>query len=179
MISCAKALTGAYMPLSALLVSERIYASMRAQSAKLGTFGHGFTYGGHPVACAVACEAIDIYLEQNIPARVRELGGHLEAGLRALEDHPLVGEVRGIGLMWGVELVADKASRAAFPADLRVGLHVQQEAFENGLVIRTLGDTLAFAPAFVITRDQIDEALKIFAAALDEAAQWLSQQSKK
>ena len=167
-LTCAKALTGAYIPLSAVLVSEPIYAAMRAQSEKLGTFGHGYTYGGHPVACAIALEAIAIYEERDIAAVVRDLGNHLEARLRPLEDHPHVGEVRGIGLMWGVEFVQDKSTRKAFAPDEKVGPRLQQAAFERGLIVRALGDTLVIAPPFIITKEQLDEAADTFSAIISE-----------
>ena len=169
MISCAKALTGAYMPLSALLVSEKIYAAMKRQSEKIGVFGHGYTYGAHPVACAVALEALRIYEEDGLVARSAELGKKLGDGLRNLASNPLVGEVRGVGLMWGVEVVRSKRTREPFPIEHRVGARVQSEAFARGLVCRALGDTIVFAPPLIVTERQIDEMLERFSKALDAA----------
>ena len=167
MISCAKALTAAYMPLSALLMSQRIYDAMKAQSEKIGVFGHGYTYGAHPVACAVGLEALRIYEEDGLIDHAAKLGERLGAGLKKLAAHPLVGEVRGAGLMWGVELVRSKQTREAFPATQKFGLGVQNHAFERGLVVRALGDSLVFAPPLIINEAQVDEMLKRFAAALD------------
>lgn len=167
MITCAKALTAAYMPLSALLVSDRVYAAMREQSAKIGVFGHGYTYGAHPVACAVALEALRIYEEDGLIDHAARVGARLGDGLRRLRGHPLVGEVRGIGLMWGVELVRSKRTREAFPPDQKMPADVQQRAYENGLVIRALGDAVVFAPPLIIDDAQVDAMLDRFQAALD------------
>ncbi len=167
MISSAKALTAAYQPLSALLLSERIYQAMKAQGDKIGVFGHGYTYGGHPVACAVGLEALTLYEERGLIARAPALGSRLEQRLAALRDHPLIGEVRGVGLMWGVELVRSKATREAFDPSLKFGLEIQRLAFENGLIVRALGDTLILTPPLVITPEGIDDAVSRFATALE------------
>lgn len=169
MVTCAKALTAAYMPLSAILISERIYEGMRAQSEKIGVFGHGYTYGAHPVACAVAVEALRIYEEDGIIDGVHALGERLGAGLQTLADHPLVGEVRGVGLMWGIEIVRDKATKEAFLPETQFNLGIQNRAFENGLICRSLGTAIAFAPPLIINEEQIDEIVGRFAHALDGA----------
>jgi 4-aminobutyrate--pyruvate transaminase len=168
-ITCAKALTSAYMPLSAILLSEKIYSAMRAQSEKIGVFGHGYTYGAHPVACAVGVEALRIYEEDGIVDGVNALGARLGSHLLPLIDHPLVGEVRGVGLMWGVELVQNKETRQAFPAELQFVLNVQQRAFESGLICRALGNAIAFAPPLICSTEQIDEIGGRFKKALDGA----------
>src|SRR5271154_1208457 len=113
-ITCAKALSAAYMPIGALMVSEAIYAAMVKQSEKIGVFSHGFTFGGHPVSAAVALETLRIYEEDGILSHVRRMSPLMQAGLRRFADHPLVGEVRGIGLIGAVELVADKTTKAPF-----------------------------------------------------------------
>lgn len=170
MITCAKALTAAYMPLSALLISEPIYQSMKAQSEKIGVFGHGYTYGAHPVACAVANEALRIYQEDGIIAGVAAKGAQLGGLLTPLADHPLVGEVRGTGLMWGIEIVADKVTRAPFDPARAIPAKVQEAAFAQGLVCRALGSAIAIAPPLVIRPDQIDAVHKRFSTALDQIA---------
>lgn len=167
MITSAKALTAAYQPLSALLLSEPIYQAMKVEADKIGVFGHGYTYGGHPVACAVAIEALTLYEERGLITGAAKLGRHLGERLAALTDHPLVGEVRGVGLMWGVELVRSKETRAAFDPSLKFGLEIQRLAFENGLIVRALGDTLIFTPPLIITREGIDDAVDRFTTALD------------
>ncbi|MBL9055378.1 MAG: aminotransferase class III-fold pyridoxal phosphate-dependent enzyme [Rhodobacteraceae bacterium] len=170
MITCAKALTAAYMPLSAILLSEPIYASMVAQSEKIGVFGHGHTYGAHPVACAVANEALRIYEEDGVIAGVAAKGALMEAVLAPLRDHPLVGELRGAGLMWGVEIVADKVTRAPYDAARAVPAKVQDAAFAEGLVCRALGSAIAIAPPLIVSPDQIAAIGKRFATALDRVA---------
>lgn len=170
MITCAKALTAAYMPLSALLISEPVYQSMKAQSEKIGVFGHGYTYGAHPVACAVANEALRIYEEDGIIAGVAAKGAQLGGLLTSLADHPLVGEVRGTGLMWGIEIVADKVTRAPFDPARAIPAKVQEAAFAQGLVCRALGSAIAIAPPLVIRPDQIDAVHQRFSTALDQIA---------
>lgn len=170
MITCAKALTAAYMPLSALLISEPIYQSMKAQSEKIGVFGHGYTYGAHPVACAVANEALRIYQEDGVIAGVAAKGAQLGGLLTPLADHPLVGEVRGTGLMWGIEIVADKVTRAPFDPARAIPAKVQEAAFAQGLVCRALGSAIAIAPPLVIRPDQIDAVHQRFSTALDQIA---------
>lgn len=167
MITCAKALTSAYMPLSAILLSERIYDGMRAQSEKIGVFGHGYTYGAHPVACAVGVEALRIYEEDGIIDGVKALSKRMGELINPLIDHPLVGEVRGVGLMWGVELVRSKETREAFAPDLKFGIGVQNRAFENGLVCRSLGTAIALAPPLICTIEQIEHIADRFKRALD------------
>ncbi len=169
MISCAKALSAAYQPISALMISEKIYQSMLDQSGKLGTFGHGFTYGGHPVACAVAIETLKIYEERDIVGHVRKVGPAMQDGLKALESHPLVGNARGVGLIAGIEIMADKAKRVPFDAAMKAGIVVQDECQKAGLVVRAIGDRIAFTPPLIITNAQIDEMLAMLKKGLDAA----------
>ena len=169
MMTCAKALSASYLPISALMVSEDVFEAMRSQSEKIGQFGHGFTYSGHPVCAAVALETLKIYEERDIVAGVNDVAPALQSGLRALESHPLVGEARGRGLLAGVELVADKAGKTPFDPAAGAGALVQEEAKQRGLLIRALGDTLAFCPPLIVTETEIAEILEKFAAALDAA----------
>ncbi|HEV8028176.1 MAG TPA: aspartate aminotransferase family protein, partial [Stellaceae bacterium] len=120
-ITVAKALSSAYLPISATVISEPIYRALVAQSEKIGTFAHGFTYSGHPVCCAVALETLKIYEERDIVGHVRAVAPQLQQGLKRFADHPLVGEVRGVGLIAAVELVRDKATKAPFDAKDGVG----------------------------------------------------------
>jgi 4-aminobutyrate---pyruvate transaminase len=175
LLTCAKALSASYQPISALLVTEAIYQAMLSQSRKLGTFGHGFTYAGHPVACAVALETLKIYEEDGIVARVRAVAPRMKAGLEALRDHPLVGDVRGVGLMYGVELVADKRTRAPFDPKLKVGQRVLAECQKVGLIVRAIEDRIAFTPPLIITEAQIDEMCGMFRRGLDAA--WAALQA--
>ncbi len=169
MMSTAKALSAAYQPISALMISDKINDAMIAQSAKLGSFGHGYTYGGHPVACAVALETLKIYEERDIVGHVRSISPLMQDGLKALEDHPLVGNARGVGLIAGVELMFDKAKRAPFAPEAKAGIVVQDECQKQGLIVRAIGDRIAFTPPLVITAAEIDEMLVKFRAGLDAA----------
>ncbi|MET4700035.1 4-aminobutyrate--pyruvate transaminase [Constrictibacter sp. MBR-5] len=169
MISCAKQLSASYQPISALMISQKIYDALIDQSGKLGSFGHGFTYGGHPVACAVALETLKIYEERDIISHVRRVSPVMLKGLDACEDHPLVGDARGVGLIAGVELMQDKASRTPFPAGLKVGTLVQDKCLEHGLIVRAIGDRIAFTPPLIITEEQVGEMLTAFRAGLDAA----------
>jgi len=177
MMTMAKALSSAYLPISALMVSDEIFADMVKESEKLGVFGHGYTYGGHPVACAVALETLKIYEERDTVGHVRTIAPVLQDGLRALQDHPLVGEVRGVGLVGAVELVKDKASRQSFDPKLGVGTKCAQFMQDNGVISRAMGDTLAFSPPLIITADEITEMLSGFAKALDLTLEWLKSES--
>jgi len=167
MITCAKALSSAYIPIAALMISEHIYQAMVKESEKLGMFGHGSTYAGHPVAAAVALETLNIYQERNIVEQVRKIAPLFQDGLRRFADHPLVGEVRGVGLVAGVELVQDKATKATFDSKLGVGLNFQDRAQEEGLLVRAIGDTIALCPPLVIVEVEIDELLGCFERALE------------
>jgi 4-aminobutyrate--pyruvate transaminase len=170
-MTVAKGLSSGYLPISALLLSERVMAPVVAEAARIGTFGHGFTYGGHPVAAAVAVETLKIYAERDIVAAVGRLAPRLQDGLRAFAPHPLVGEVRGVGLIGAVELVADKETRAAFAPTRGVGARAAAFAQEEGLILRAMGDSVAFAPPLVISADDIDEMLRRWGRALDRTAQ--------
>ncbi|MEO9189565.1 MAG: aminotransferase, partial [Acetobacteraceae bacterium] len=113
MLTCAKALSSSYLPISAVMVNERVFEGLAKQSHEIGTFGHGFTYSGHPVPAAVAIETLKIYDENDLGGHVGRVGPHMQNELRRrFADHPLVGEVRGVGLIAAIELVADKASKA-------------------------------------------------------------------
>ncbi|MFC1673192.1 aspartate aminotransferase family protein [Pseudomonadota bacterium] len=173
MMTTAKALSSAYAPISALMISDAIYQDLVVESEKLGVFGHGFTYGGHPVSCAVALETLNIYEEMDIVQRVQAIAPILQDGLRAFADHPLVGEVRGTGLIGAVEMVHDKSSRAPFDTKQGVGAYMVKRMQENGLIGRNLGDTIAFAPPLVISEAEIGEMLDRFARALDETEKWV------
>ena len=168
-VTCAKALSASFLPISVALVNERVFEGIAQESHAIGTFGHGFTYSGHPVSAAVAIEALKIYDELDIAAHVAAVGAHLHSALRArFAEHPLVGELRGIGLLAAMELVADKAERRNFDAALKVGARLAKLAENHGVIARALGDTLAFSPPLVITEAEIDEMLDGIARALDE-----------
>ena len=174
MLVYAKALSSAYIPISALLVNERIFTAIARQSDELGSFGLTMTYCGHPVASAVAREAIRIYEEEDFPARVRRLEAPFLGGLRGLASHPLVGEVRGLGLLAGVELVRDKNTHEPFANNQKIGAICAALCEKHGLMLRAIGDTLALCPPLVISETEIEELLARLRLALDETAATLS-----
>jgi 4-aminobutyrate---pyruvate transaminase len=167
-ITVAKALSSAYLPIAAVMISEPIYQAMVRQSEKIGTFGHGYTYSGHPVSAAVALETLKIYEERDIVSHVRTVAPHLQNGLGRFKDHPLVGEVRGIGLIAGVEIVADKAAKMPFDPKLAIGGHVARFAQEHGLIVRAMGDSIGFSPPLIITSVELDDLVTRFGKALDD-----------
>ncbi|KAF1054350.1 MAG: Putrescine--pyruvate aminotransferase [Stenotrophomonas maltophilia] len=175
LMSVAKGLSSAYLPISALLISDEINQALLQQSRKLGGFGHGTTYSAHPVAAAVALETLDIYRERDIVGHVQDVAEHFAARLQRYVDHPLVGDVRQIGLLGAVEFAADKATRTPFPAALKLGQWVQQQALERGLVVRAIGDLIAICPPLIIQRSEIDELFDILDAVLAAAPAYLEQ----
>ena len=175
-MTMAKALTSGYMPISAALLSEPIYQVIADNTDKLGTLGHGYTYTGHPVASAVALETLKIYEERDCVGHVRSVMEQFQSGLRRFAEHPLVGEVRGVGLIAGVELVADKASKAPFDPPGRVGGAFAKFAQEHGLIIRPLGDTIGVCPPLIITAAEIDSLLERFGQALEDTQSWVGDQ---
>ena len=180
MLVCAKALSSAYIPISALMMNARVYEAIARQSDEQGVFGLTMTYSGHPVAAAVALEALKIYDEMNIAARVRQLESPFLGGLNRLLEHPLVGEVRGKGLLAGVELMALQAGgdkRVPFDPKLKVGALCARIAEQHGLIVRAIGDTIAFCPPLVISEDEIAAMLARFRQALDETQSALAKAS--
>ena len=173
MVTCAKALSASYIPIAALLISERVFEAMVEQSRKITLFGHGFTYSGHPVAAAVAAETLKIYEERNIVAMAEAASPVLQDGLRSLAGNSLVGEVRGIGMIAGVELVEDKATKKSFAPTRGAGAIVQDEAKARGLLVRALGDTIAFCPPLIISDRELSAVVERFGGALDAAAKRL------
>ncbi len=178
-ITCAKALSSAYLPISAVLVNDRVFNVLADESHQVGYFGHGFTYSGHPVPAAVAIETLKIYDEMDIGAQVGVVGPHLQAGLRRrFEDHALVGNVRGTGLIGAIELVANKDQRVNFDPGLRVGGRLAKLCEANGVIVRILSnDVLAFSPPLIITAAEIDEMLDGVSRALDELAAQLGREN--
>jgi 4-aminobutyrate---pyruvate transaminase len=168
---CSKQITSSYMPLAAVLIGDQIYQAIADNSQRIGSFGHGFTATGHPVACAVALENLDIIEERKLVRQAARSGRVLQAGLQALASHPLVGEARGVGLIGALELVADKASKRSFDPAARVGPMVFEAAHGHGLIIRAIGDTIACCPPLIITEDQVREMLRRLALALDDVWQ--------
>ena len=170
----SKQLTSSYMPIAAVLFSDAIYQGVADGSDRLGTFGHGFTASGHPVATAVAMENLDIIEERGLVANAAAMGEHLRARLAPFADHPLVGEVRGAGLIAAVELVADKTTKAKFDPVGSVGAWFYARAHDHGLIIRAVGDSICFCPPLIVTAADIDDIVDRFAAVLEETAAWVA-----
>ena len=170
MMTSAKALSAAMLPISAVIINDRIHDAMLAQSDKYGNFAHGFTYAGHPVAAAVALEVQKIYAELDIVSRAKRLGAALQATLEPLRGHPLVGDMRGVGFIVGLELMRDGEKRIPFDAALKVGAMVDAAAMRHGLILRLIGDRVVFAPPLVIEEEDIGEIGVRLRRALDEVA---------
>ena len=167
MMTLAKALSSAYMPVSAAVITGDMYEAMVEPSAQVGVFGHGYTYSGHPVACAVASKVIDIYQRDRLFEKAADTGAYLQEKLRGFSDHPLVGEVRGMGLIAAVELVANKETRQAFEGNA-VGGFCQMRCQDNGLLVRAMaGNAIALCPPLVISHAQVDEIIDKLGRALD------------
>ena len=176
LLTCAKALSSSYLPISAVLISDDLYTAVRDQSGELGGFSHGYTYSGHPVPAAVALETLKIYEERDIVGHVQRVGPTMQARLREFSDHPLVGEVRGVGLLAGVEVMADGANRLSFNPAAKVGPKVQALCEENGLLIRAMGDSIGFCPPLIIDEATIEKMLAQFDKSLDQTLDWARQE---
>ncbi|WP_085905258.1 aspartate aminotransferase family protein [Kiloniella majae] len=172
-ISVAKALSSSYLPISAVMITDKLYQGIADNSAKIGVLGHGYTYSGHPVCAAVALETLKIYEERDLFGQAASVGAHLQEGLAQFKDHPLVGEVRGVGLIAAVELVQNKATKASFDPVGKVGTYLNERAIEEGLIIRNMGDSIAFCPPLIITMHEIDEIIDRFRRALDKTLDWV------
>lgn len=172
--SCAKALTAAFFPMSALMFKDEFYQDMLKNADEVGVLGHGYTYSGHPVGAAVALEALDIYRDIDLVGHVQKVSQPFLARCEALMEHPLVGDVRGIGLFCGIELVKDKKTREQYDPSLKVGERVQNAAHARGLYLRSIPqDRISFMPPLIINEDEIEDAANRLALALDDVWQSL------
>ncbi len=169
-LTCAKALSAAYLPISAVMVNERVFQGLATESHEIGTFGHGYTYSGHPVPAAVAVETLKIYDEIGIVDHVRTVGPHLQSELRRrFAGHELVGEVRGIGMIGALELVADREAGRNFDPKQKIVARLTKLCEQHGVIARGLpSDSLAFSPPLIITEAEITEMLDRVGLALDE-----------
>ena len=165
LMTFAKGVTSGYVPLGGVMVGERIAKVLIERG---GEFNHGYTYSGHPVACAVGLANLRLIREQKLVEHVHdEVGPYLAAMFESLAAHPLVGEVQSCGLMGALQLVKDKASGTPFPAELEMGMVCRGHCFANGLIMRAVGDRMIIAPPLVITREQIDEMMALIRRCLD------------
>ena len=175
-ISVAKAITSASFPLGAITIEEDLYRAMLAESEKIGVFGHGYTYTGHPVGCAVALKTLEIYERDGIVEQVKKKARLFSDRFTALSGHPLVGEARAIGMIGAVELVADKETKRPFDPALKVGAKVVDFALAHGLLTRMLGDSVALCPPLVMTESEINEMFDRLALALNDAEAWVERE---
>lgn len=174
MMTLAKALSSAYVPVSAAILSGDMADCINASATQVGVFGHGYTYSGHPLGCAVASKVLDIYQRDGLFEHAAKVGEYLQQRLRELGEHPLVGEAAGVGMIGALELVADKASKKPFEG-MKVGQFCAKAAEENGLIIRPLGgNRVAVCPPLIITEAHVDELADKLAAALNITLDWVT-----
>ena len=169
-ITTAKQLSSSYLPIGAVLVNDKVCRVIEKYSDELGMFGTGNTYGGHPVAAAVALETLKIYEERHTVSHVQQRSAHFEERVTALSNHPLVGDARAVGLIGAIELVKNKDTREQFPVEDKLAVRVVAAAKENGLILRAVpGDGVAFCPPLIIDDAQIDEMFDAVSDALNSA----------
>jgi 4-aminobutyrate--pyruvate transaminase len=157
-LTCAKALSASFLPISAVMINDRVYEALKSESDKIGTFGHGFTYSGHPVAAAVALEAQKIYDDIDLFGHAKRLSPIFQKHIQSFADHPLVGEAMGIGMFGALEVVKDKKTKEAFDlASVGAGLKVYNQAVERGLFIRNMGDRVAICPPLIINEAELTD----------------------
>jgi len=159
MVVVAKALTSGYLPMSALLMNQRVFETVADNSVRHGVLGHGYTYTAHPAPAAVALETLKIYEELDIVSRVRALAPQFKSGLTELTASPIVGEARAIGLIGGLEIVADKTTKAKFPPEIAAARIVEAKCLDHGLILRALGDVLAISPPLIISQEELSDLL--------------------
>ncbi len=171
LMSIAKGLSSGYLPIGGVLFADHVADTLVSEG---GEYQHGFTYSGHPTACAVAAANLRILRDEKLIERVEsDVGPYFQTKLHELLDHPLVGEVRGVGLIAGIQLVKDKATRKLFSPEGRVGTLCRDHCVANGLVMRATGDSMVLSPPLIITREQIDELFTKARRALDLTAEGL------
>jgi 4-aminobutyrate--pyruvate transaminase len=175
-VTVAKALSSSYLPISAVMINEKVYTVLRDNSGKIGVFGHGYTYSGNPVSAAVALETLKIYEERDILAQVRRVAPTFQRELRRFADHPLVGEVRGVGLIGAIELVKDKRTKESFAPQQGIAAQTSKFCQEQGLITRGMADGMAFCPPLIITEAEIEEMFRRFAKGLDATWAWVREQ---
>jgi 4-aminobutyrate--pyruvate transaminase len=157
-LTCAKALSASFLPISAVMINEKVYQALMMESDKIGTFGHGFTYSGHPVAAAVALEAQKIYDETDLFGHAKRMSPLFTKHVQSFADHPLVGEAMSVGMMGAIEIVADKKTKASFDvATVGAGLKVANHAQARGLFVRNMGDRVAICPPLIINEAELDD----------------------
>ncbi|MEL6584566.1 MAG: aminotransferase [Pseudomonadota bacterium] len=169
-VSMAKQLTGGYAPLSAVAINAEMTEAIERHSGELGLLGHGFTYGGHPMGCAVGVKALEIYEKRDVLGHVQTIAPGFQERVRRYADHPLVGEARGIGLLGALELTP--GGTAVFEQPGKVGARLSAELVQRGVILRAIGDTLAFCPPMIITEAELDALFAPIEDALNATHAW-------
>ena len=175
LVTLSKQLTSSYLPGSALMINDKVFEPIADHSNEIGVLGHGFTGGGHPVVCAVANETIRIIEDDNLVEHARVMGQHLQRGLKQYESHPLVGEVRGVGLIAAIELVTDKETKIALEKPGQLGIMAGKNATACGFISRNIADALAFCPPLIIKKNEIDDLVARVGKALDSTLAELNE----
>ncbi|MGO2132645.1 MAG: aminotransferase [Halomonas sp.] len=179
LITIAKGLTSAYQPLSGVIVGDRVWNVLEQGTSKLGPIGHGWTYSGHALGCAAALANLAIIEREGLTANAAETGAYMQQKMaETFADHPIVGDVRGVGMLAALEFSADPASRKAFDPSLKVGPRLSAAALERDLITRAMpqGDILGFAPAMTATREEVDEIVARTRAAVDQVTDELTRE---
>lgn len=162
----AKGMSSGYQPIGAAIVTKEVGDAFYGEADK--AFMGGYTFGGHPITCAAALANIEIMEKESLVARAKEMGDYLFGELEGFKEHKVVGDIRGLGLQIGIELVKDKASKEKFPPEERVGIRIRDRAFELGLMIRERYDTLGLAPPLILTKEEADRILEILDRAISD-----------
>ncbi|MEM9989679.1 MAG: aminotransferase class III-fold pyridoxal phosphate-dependent enzyme, partial [Pseudomonadota bacterium] len=173
LMTLAKGLTSAYLPLSASVVGERVWEVLRQGEDEYGLFSHGYTYSSHPTCAAAGLANIEVIEKENLMENVRETGGYFQQRMReTFADKPYVGEVRGLNLLAAIEFVADPEKKTRFDANLKVGGQMSAAALQEGVVCRAMphGDILGFAPPLITTRNDVDEIVEKVERAVDRVS---------
>ena len=167
-LSCAKALSASFLPISAVMVNDRVYQALMTESDKIGVWGHGFTYSGHPVAAAVALEAQKIYEEIDLFGHARRMSPIFGKHIQSFADHPLVGEAMSVGMVGALEVVADKQTKAPFDmVAVGAGNRVYNHAIARGLFVRNMGDRVAVCPPLIINETELADLFGRLRQAMD------------
>ena len=175
LMTLAKGLTSGYVPMSACMISDEIYEVLKSGTPEMGTFAHGYTYTAHPLTAAVALKNLEIIEQEELVQNAAKVGDYLQIELRnAVADHPLVGDVRGLGLLAGVELVADKENKTPFDLSKGTSRKMYNHLLKRGLICRPILNTLAFSPPLIITTANVDEIVGKFSSALNDLHQELA-----
>lgn len=174
-MTIAKQLSSAYLPIAGVVIDEEMYGVLREGSRKYPILGHGFTYGGHPVAAAVALRTLELYEERGVYEHVERVSQYFAKRFDSLREHPLVGEVQTIGLLGAVELVQDRSTGAAFDPSVGVGRYCLERCYKHGMIVRAVGDRMCFCPPLIVTEAEVDEIVEIVSRALEDTLSWATQ----